>query len=104
MDLSAVQIQVDESAGTIAITLPDVQILSHEIPEESIEVFDETHNLFNPITIEDYTGFTRDQKAEMERCAISEGILVAAGEKAQSTVETFLSLLPGMDEYILTFS
>lgn len=104
VDLSAVQIQVDESAGTIAITLPDGQILSHEIPEESIEVFDETHNLFNPITIGDYTGFTRDQKAEMEQRAISEGILTEAGEKAQSTVETFLSLLPGMDDYILTFS
>ena len=65
VDLSTARVQVDEATQTIIITLPEGQILSHEIPEESIEVFDETHNLFNPITIEDYTGFTRDQKAAM---------------------------------------
>lgn len=101
VDLSTARVQVDEATRTITITLPEGQILSHEIPEESIEVFDETHNLFNPITIEDYTGFTRDQKAAMEQRAIEEGLLTEAGEKARTAVEAFLSLLPGMDSYTL---
>ena len=101
VDLSTARVQVDEATQTITITLPEGQILSHEIPEESIEVFDETHNLFNPITIEDYTGFTRDQKAAMEQRAIEEGLLTEGGEKARTAVEAFLSLLPGMEEYAL---
>ena len=101
VDLSTARVQVDEATQTITITLPEGQSLSHEIPEESIEVFDETHNLFNPITIEDYTGFTRDQKAAMEQRAIEEGLLTEAGEKARTAVEAFLSLLPGMEEYAL---
>lgn len=102
VDLSTARVQVDEATQTITITLPEGQILSHEIPEESIEVFDETHNLFNPITIEDYTGFTRDQKAEVEQQAIDEGLLTDATEKARSAVETFISLLPGNDNYAWT--
>lgn len=101
VDLNDVQIQVDEVAKTITITLPEGQILSHDIPEESIEVFDETHNIFNPIRIEDYTGFTRDQKAQMEQQATDGGLLTEAVEKARSAAESFLSLLPGMDRYTL---
>ena len=90
VDLSTARVQVDEATRTITITLPEGQILSHEIPEESIEVFDETHNLFNP-----------DQKAAMEQRAIEEGLLTEAGEKARTAVEAFLSLLPGMEDYTL---
>lgn len=102
VDLSGATVEVDEIQKTVTITLPESKILSHEIPEDSIQVFDETRNIFNPITIEDYTGFTRDQKAEVEQQAIDEGLLTDATEKARSAVETFVSLLPGNDNYAWT--
>ncbi len=43
--------------------------------EDSLEVYDETRNLFNPITIEDYTGFTADQKQSIEAKATENGLL-----------------------------
>ena len=101
VNLSEVQPEVDDLNHTITITLPRSEIISHEIPEDSIEVFDETHNIFNQITIEDYTDFTKDQKEAVMQKAIDNGLLTAADEKARESVESFLTLIPGMDEYTL---
>jgi len=100
VDLGAVQVNVGQD--TVTVTLPASEILSHEIPEESIEVFDESHNLFNPIKIEDYTGFTAGQKQDVEQKAIEKGLLSSANEKACLAVESLLKLVPGMDTYALT--
>ena len=102
VDLSGATVEVDEVQKSVTITLPESRILSHEIPEDSIQVFDETRNIFNPITIEDYTGSTRDQKAEVEQRAIDEGMLTGASEKAWEAVETLAALLPGSGDYTWT--
>lgn len=101
IDFSRLQTEVDEAARTVTVTLPESEILSHEIREDSITVFDESDNLFNHITIEDYVGFTQDQKETMAQEAIGNGLLTAASDKARSTIESFLRLLPGMEEYTL---
>ncbi len=101
VDLGGVVVEVDETGKTVTVTLPDSGILSHEIPEDSIEVFDESDNIFNPITIEDYTGFTRDEKTAMEQRAIDNGLLTSADEQARSAVESLLHLMPGMESYQL---
>lgn len=102
VDLSGVRVTVDETARTVLVVLPGSRILSHEIPEDSIEVFDETKNIFNPITIEDYTTFTADQKAAVEQRALDNGLLTHADTKACTAVEAFLRLIPGMEAYQLT--
>ena len=94
VDLSQVQVEVDEIRQAVTVRLPASRILSHEIPEDSIEVFDESDNLFNRITIEDYTGFTLDQKKAMEQRAEDNGLLTSADEKARAAVESLLTLLP----------
>lgn len=102
VDLSQVQVEVDEIRQAVTVRLPASRILSHEIPEDSIEVFDESDNLFNRITIEDYTGFTLDQKKAMEQRAEDNGLLTSAYEKARAAVESLLTLMPGMESYTLT--
>lgn len=96
------QLQVDVSGDTVTVTLPESRITSHEIPEDSLEVFDESDNLFNHITIEDYTSFTRDQKTAMEQRAMDGGLLDRADQEARVVVESLLRLMPGMDAYTLT--
>ena len=102
VDLSAADVKVNEAAKTVTVTLPEGAIVSHEIPEDSIQVFDETKNIFNPITIEDYTSFTQDQKASVEEEAVANGLLDSAKEKAQVAVESLLGMVPGMEAYTLT--
>ena len=89
VDLS--QATVDMEGSTVRITLPQAAILSHEIDEDSVEVFDEKTSIFNPFTVEDFTAFQADQKAAMEERALSSGLLEEARAKAVSGVEQLLS-------------
>ena len=101
VDLSKAAVEVDEAGRRITVTLPDSRILSHEIPEDSIEVFDETKNIFNPISIQDYTGFTKDQKNEIEVKILSDGFLEEADEKARTAVEAVLTVILEAEGYTL---
>ena len=76
---------------TVTVTLPEAEILYHEIDEDSVEVFDEKTSIFNPFTVEDFTAFQADQKAAMEERALSSGLLEEARAKAVSGVEQLLS-------------
>jgi len=101
VDLSGVETDVDEAGKKITVTLPDSRIISHEIPEDSIEVFDESDNVFNRISITDYTAFTGDQKTAMEQRAVENGLLAGADEKARDAVDALLRNMPGLEGYTL---
>ena len=102
VDLSRAQIDVDEEARSIAVTLPDSEIVSHETFEDTLVVLDETNNVFNPISIENYTEFVAGQKTSMEQKAIDRGVLASASQEARILVQSFLAQLPGMESYRLT--
>lgn len=98
MDMSLVEVHM--SGKNINISIPEAKILSHEIDEKSIEVFDETKNIFNQISITDYNQFAIDQKESMENKAKEKGLLEEAQNKAQETIKTFVeSMCSSDDEY-----
>ena len=76
----------------IDIQIPNSIILSHEIDEESLKVFLEKDTIFNPIKIEDYNDFSKDQKKVVEEKAIKNGLLTEANEKAEKTIKELLKL------------
>lgn len=83
---------------TIIISLPEVQILENTLDENSIEVYDESKNIFNPISVSDYTNFATKQKTEAEEEAIENGFLSEAATKTQSVIKSFLQLIPEVKE------
>lgn len=98
IDMSLVEVHM--SGKNINISIPEAKILSHEIDEKSIEVFDETKNIFNQISITDYNQFAIDQKESMENKAKEKGLLEKAQNKAQETIKTFVeSMYSSDDEY-----
>ena len=98
IDMSLVEVHM--SVKNINISIPEAKILSHEIDEKSIEVFDETKNIFNQISITDYNQFAIDQKESMENKAKEKGLLEEAQNKAQETIKTFVeSMCSSDDEY-----
>ncbi len=101
IDLSAVQIQIDEDSRKITVALPKSEITSHEIFEKDIRVYDESDGVFNKITIDNYNEFVSQQKEIMEQKAIDRGVLTSADQEAQTVIKSFLSKLPGMDTYTL---
>lgn len=94
--MSHIEISVDDK--TITVLLPDVEIISNLIDEDSIEVYDETKNIFNPISINDYKTFASNQKSVVEEEAIENGFLSEAATRAQNAIRSFLEMIPQIKE------
>lgn len=89
ISLEDLKIEVEDKK--IIITLPEASVLSHEVDEESIEIYDESNNLFNPISISDYAAFSKQQKKIMETKAIEGGLLEQAQKKAGDVMKQLLN-------------
>ena len=51
-DLSKANVEINDS--TIHVTVDKPTVISNSIDESSIEVYDETKNIFNPISVSDF--------------------------------------------------
>ena len=97
IDLKQAKISIDNEQ--LNITLPAAKILSHEIDENSIEVYDESSNIFNQISINDYKSFATKEKKKNEKEAISNGILEKSKTKAEQTLTTYLQAIPEIKDH-----
>lgn len=91
------KIKVDVSNNNITVSIPDIEILSNEIDESSIEVYDESRNIFNPISVNDYATFATSQKEAVEAEAIENGLLSEAATKTQDTIKKYLNAIPDIE-------
>jgi hypothetical protein len=80
----------------IRIFLPPVQILSHEISEGSIEVFEQSQTIFNEIKIEDAFRVTADRKRELEAKVMASDVPNEARDSVEQQFGTLLKNLPGI--------
>lgn len=97
IDMSEIQVDVNEDNRTITITLPASKITDNNIPQDSITVVTVKDGLFNEVTLEDYNNFISEQKVIMEQKAIDRGLLTKADEEAKKTIQSFLSVMPIME-------
>ena len=84
------KMKVDVGDKSIEVRIPAAEILSHEIYEDSLKVYDERESIFNRIDIEDYNDFSKDQKSEIEKKAIKKGLLKEADEESKKAIEEIL--------------
>lgn len=100
VDLSKTEVSVKDKE--VIIRLPAAAILSHEIIQDSEQVFDEQSSILNPLNVEDFTAFQNEQKTVMEEKALEGGLLTEASSKAEEEVRAMLdTILP--EDYTLTF-
>lgn len=85
------EVQVEQEGQTLKVVLPEAKILSHEIDEESVQLYDEKTSIFNPFTVEDYTEFYADQKKLAEKKALERGLLTEAQKQAETIVTGLLT-------------
>ena len=88
VDFNNAKIEVD--GQTISVTIPQSEVLSHEIDEDSIEVYDETNNVFNQISVNDYKTFATKEKSKTEKEAIANGLLDKANSRVKEILTTYL--------------
>ncbi|WP_308533627.1 DUF4230 domain-containing protein [uncultured Peptoniphilus sp.] len=100
VDLENLDIKID--GKNINIKVPKSKILAHEIDEKSIKVFDEENSIFNPIKIDDYKDFSKDQKEKMEKDAIKKGLLKEADEKTKAAIEDLLNTYELLKDFKIT--
>ena len=75
--------KVEVSEKDVHISLPRAKILETMIDEKSIKVYNESMNAFNPLTIADYNKAIMQEKENMVKGAISQGILRDATKQAE---------------------
>ena len=90
IDMTEVKVDVDQGVKTVTVTLPQAEILSHQIDEDSVKIYDEKTSIFNAFTIEDYTSFYADQKKTVEKKARDKGLLTEAQTQAENAVRQLL--------------
>ena len=98
VDLDKAKVEVDNEAKTVSVTLPKAKILSHDIDEKSVMIYDEKNSIFNPLELEDYSNFRKEEEAKVEKEAIDKGILTEADEKTKKAVEDILNINPEIAE------
>lgn len=105
VDVDGISISSDEASKTIKITLPKARLLSNELDENSIQIYDETDGMFNPITLEDSSTLRNEIKMKSEQNAQANGVFEQAEENAKIILRCILEAIPGLkDTYKIQFS
>lgn len=96
-DLSKANIEISDS--TIHVTVNKPTVISNSIDESSIEVYDETKNIFNPISVSDYKAFAVKQKEKALSEAKKKGLMKTAQENTKKSIKQIISIIPDTDDY-----
>lgn len=96
-DLSKANIEISDS--TIHVTVDKPTVISNSIDESSIEVYDETKNIFNPISVSDYKAFAVKQKEKALSDAKKKGLMKTAQENTKKSIKQIISIIPDTDDY-----
>jgi len=98
-DLSKANVEINDS--TIHVTVDKPAVISNSIDESSIEVYDETKNIFNPISVSDYKAFALEQKDKALSEAKEKGLMKTAQENTKKSIKEIVSIIPDTDEYTI---
>ena len=96
-DLSKANIEISDS--TIHVTVDKPTVISNSIDESSIEVYDETKNIFNPISVGDYKAFAVEQKEKALSEAKKKGLMKTAQKNTEKSIKQIISIIPDTDDY-----
>lgn len=98
-DLSKTNVEINDS--TIHVTVDKPAVISNSIDESSIEVYDETKNIFNPISVSDYKAFALEQKDKALSEAKEKGLMKTAQENTKKSIKEIVSIIPDTDDYTI---
>ncbi len=103
LDFGDVGIDVNEQSHIITIKMPSIKILSNDIDHDSLEVYDEVKNIFNPLKLSDVNLSLLDMEKEAEETAIANGLFDNAQANAKVLIRGFLSGAFDLDVYSVEF-
>ena len=103
IDFGAVRARTDDSAMTVYITLPASKILSNELDQDSLTVYDEKNSIFNRFSFSDMNASQADLKKTAEQSADERGLLETADTNARELIEKTVSSMYAGGDYTVVF-
>ena len=105
VDLKRLNVDVNDSANKIILTIPTAKILSYETDNDSVEVIYEKDNIFNSISINDKVKFDTATKDAMKTRAIETGLLDKAQQNAEDILSRMVKSIAAVgDNYTIEFT
>ncbi|SDL85379.1 Protein of unknown function [Corynebacterium mycetoides] len=92
-DAEQVSVDIDDTARTLTVTLPQVDITANTIDPASISVYDQSMNPLNQVKVEDVAGFLAEQESRAADKAVQEGLLERAGARADELARSHAEAL-----------
>lgn len=98
-NLSNANVKIEDKK--IIVNLDSIEVLSNTIDEDSIEIYDETKNIFNPISVSDYKEFTIKQKKVALKEAKEKGLMDQAKENTVKSIKQLIQMIPESSDYTI---
>lgn len=98
IDVEGIEITSSELTKTITVRIPKAKLISNELDEESLIVYDQSGGIFNQITIEDSGSLRNEIKEKAEKNAEKSGIYQQAVDNAKTIVRCIIESIPGIKE------
>ena len=61
-------------------------------------IFDEKNSVFNPLELEDYTNFRKEEEAKVEKEAVEKGLLKESEKQSKIAIKELLNVNPKIAE------
>jgi hypothetical protein len=91
IDMSRASVSV--SGKNVKVNLPKPTIQETVIDEKTIQVFDESMNIFNPTKVADYQKAIVGEKNKISQDALSKGIITESSDQAHQFITSLLEEL-----------
>ncbi|WP_448667180.1 DUF4230 domain-containing protein [Aerococcus viridans] len=98
-----ITIHVNETDKTVFVELPETEILSEEVFQDSLIVYNESYSPFNTFTFSDMNLSVADLKDTAKKDAVKNGLLDAARENAITILNSTVNSFYDTDEYTVEY-
>lgn len=82
-DITAVEVDINDTLQTITVSLPKTEVLSSSIEPDSIQQYDQSNNILNQINAEDIAELLSTEEDNAEVIAVDNGLLGRAGTRSE---------------------
>ncbi len=104
LNFADVSLTVDEQHKIVTVSLPEVTILETSLDLDSLEVYDESSNIFNPLKIFQMNANQQLMEEQGKEKALNMGILEAAQSNAEVLMTNLLVTSYPTPEWIIRFN
>ena len=102
-DFEQIEVVTDDTLKTVTVRLPEPIVISNDIDEDSLQVYNESKNVFTPLKLSQINASQSTMKEEALQTAINNGIFETARNNAELLIGSFLSSSFNLQEYTILF-